>query len=316
MSRIFLTEDKLEDLLVQLGVKIVYKTATDIIAYCPFHDNRDSPAFNISRVPNYLWKCWNGKCNHSGNIVSLLTKKGYTGREAKRMLLQGAVDSDEFVKIIQNLMKEETSESTEWVGVDPEVFRNEDADHGYPARQYLQARGISSEAYDHFRMGYSHKKRMLVIPVFDHLDRLSGVIGRSIENKRYQYSNGLNRSGIIWGLNFAKHEGDDIALCEGALDAVRLWESGVRCSGAILGSAVSREQWHLLRTYFNNITCFFDNDEAGDALRDSIVDKERSLGVSTVRYPSGAKDPGELSNNEVLDMWLKRRTSLETFFKK
>jgi DNA primase len=325
-KQFFISEDRLEELLEQVGVKIAYHTSTDIACYCPFHDNRDSPAFNISKH-TYLWKCWNGKCNQHGNLITLLTKKGYTNSEAKRMLLTGEINSDDFADYIANILKEDDDANNEWDGFDTQIFRDEDESNGFTARQYLEDRGISNESYDHFRMGYSSKKRMLVIPVFTERGKLAGIIGRSIENKRYQYSSGLDRSGILWGLNFALQDrhANDLILTEGALDAVAIWQSGAKCVAAVLGSAISKNQWKLIKENFVNVTCFFDNDDAGNALRNSILEDQPDLGTSCVTYPSRLvtlsdgstrpiKDPGELTDSEIRQMLSNRKTRIEMLF--
>lgn len=325
-KQFFITEDRLEQILEQVGVKIAYHTSTDIACYCPFHDNRDSPAFNISKH-TYLWKCWNGKCNQHGNLITLLTKKGYTNSEAKRMLLSGEINSDDFADYIANILKEDEDANNEWDGFDTQIFRDEDESNGFTARQYLMDRGIGNDTYDHFRMGYSSKKRMLVIPVFTERGKLAGIIGRSVENKRYQYSSGLDRSGILWGLNFALQDrhANDLILTEGALDAAYIWQAGSSCVAAVLGSSIGKNQWKLIKQNFNNITCFFDNDDAGNALRDSLLKDQPDLGVSCVTYPSrqieledgttrAIKDPGELTVSEIRQMVQNRKTRMEMYF--
>ncbi len=196
----FLQEEQLRELLDMLNVIISYDTHKVLVCYCPFHANRDTPAFNISKYPGHLWKCHNGKCNKSGNIVGLLILKGYTRNEAEKMITRGAYEHSDLSLLVERLMADPT-ENEEWRAVDVTEFQSDDQASGYPTREYMLGRGICAGAYDFFRMGYSKAKDMAVIPVFDERAALSGVIGREIKTKRYQYSTGLRRSELIWNLH-------------------------------------------------------------------------------------------------------------------
>lgn len=317
----FLTLDNLEQLLKDVGVKIIYETGSDIICMCPFHDNRDSPAFNISKQgPGYLWKCWNGRCAKQGNLRSLLIRLGYSVSEVHRKL-SGDMNEDEFVKYIKRILQDEEEEVNEWAGVPVEKFIAQDLQAGWPARSYALGRGISLEAFEYFQMGYSTKKNMLIIPMKNERNELVGVIGRSLTHKQYQYSSGSPRSEILWNLNKCK-EYDEIVLTEGALDAVALWQDGIENVGAVLGSSISIRQWWLLRTYFDSIVAWFDNDSAGNSLRNTILESSEQLLAYIVEYPDrlieledgshrALKDPGELWHQEKLDMYANRRTAID-----
>jgi 5S rRNA maturation endonuclease (ribonuclease M5) len=321
----YLPYQQLEDLLKSVGVTVAGSTGSDLIAYCPFHNNRDTPAFNISLSAPHLWRCHNGKCAKQGNIVSLLTGKGYSRSEAEQMLLHGSVEIDDLLAVVEELFAEESNGPNEWGDVDPQRFRDSDEANGWPARDYMLNRGISQEAIDFFGIGYSKKKNMAVVPVYNEYSELVGIIGREIESKRYQYSTGLSRGQLVWNINNAR-EYDSIILCEGSLDAVYVWQAGWKNVGAVLGSAISPNQWALLRKYFSEIICFFDNDDAGNALRDTVIDSVSDLSVSFVQYPDNVvtytdrdgneqgrpvKDPGELTVEEISSMLENRKSSLE-----
>lgn len=316
----FLPRDRLEDLLRNLGITVVTDTSTDLICYCPFHHNMDSPAFNISLTGPHLWRCHNGKCDSKGNVITLIMKKGYSRNEAEKMVLKGTMEVSDLLALVQQIMYDSKEAIHEgWTHVDVGSFAENDRTHGSPALKYLRGRGITESAYDHFRMGYAPSKNMLTIPVVDERDNLCGVIGREIEKKRYQYSTGLARGELIWNINNAKLY-DSIILTEGALDAVYIWQAGYPNVGAVLGSAISPKQWEQLRKYFTEIVCFFDNDDAGLALTDSIIQSVKDLEVTYVKYPDrqigerDIKDPGELSEDEIVEMIENRKSSLTLHF--
>lgn len=321
--RFHLTREKLEEILRNVGVKVVAETEHDLLCYCPFHHNVDSPAFNISKRQPYPWKCWNGSCAQKGNIFTLLYKKGYSPAEVKKILVQGEVEPNEFLEFLEQILKEEEEQVNPWKGYDYTRFAEDDKNSGYPARDYVLDRGITEEAYEHFHMGYSAKKDMLIIPAFHDNGEMAGVIGRSIKGKQYRYSNGLQRGTIIWNLNNApEYQTDEIILTEGSLDAIYVWQAGHRNVGAVLGSAVSPQQWKVIRKHCGAITCFFDNDDAGKALQQTIINNTRDLMVSAVEYPDRLitlddgterpiKDPGELTLEEIQHMVFSRKTALQ-----
>lgn len=327
----YLPREKLEDLLKSVGVVISSDTATDLICWCPFHNNKDSPAFNISLAGPHLWKCHNGKCDSQGNIFTLLLAKGYSRSEADRMLLSGSVEISDLLSVVNEILdggSKKKDATKDWLGVDPKRFRDSDENHNWPARDYMLSRGFTQEAIDFFGIGYSHKKGMAVIPVHNERGQLCGIIGREIESKRYQYSTGLNRGQLIWNINNARQY-DSIILCEGSLDAIYLWQAGYENVGAVLGSAISPRQWDQIRKYFTEVICFFDNDDAGIALTETIIDSVKDLAVSYVEYPDrmiehrdsngettmkSLKDPGDLTTQEIVSMVENRKSSLELMF--
>lgn len=323
----FLPRQQLEQLLKSVGVVIEGGTSTDLICYCPFHSNKDSPALNISLSAGHLWKCWSGKCGLKGNLITLLKMKGYSYSEAMKMVKHGEIAIDDLVALLQEIFHEDSGEEEDdsWVGIDPQNFALSDEANNFPARTYLSSRGITEEAYGFFQMGYSAPKKMVVIPVFKNKGELCGVIGRSIAVKRYQYSTGMTRGTLVWNLNHAKAY-DSVILTEGALDAVYIWQSGHRNVAAVLGSAVSPRQLDLIKTYFTEVICFFDNDDAGDGATNQLLNQLTDVLVSYVEYPTRMieceaedgsttyrkiKDPGELTIEEINNMISTRKTSID-----
>ncbi len=299
------------DLLRQIGVEILYETSTDLVGYCPNHNNRDTPAFNISKTSPYPFKCHNGKCNTRGHsIVNLFEYKGFNEQEIKDIFKFGLNNYDQFLERIFKVL-DTKEEINEWDNIDPYKFRIEDKDCGYPAKTYLEGRNIGEQAYDFFGMGWSANKQKLIIPIYDDTHKFVGVVGRSIREKQYQYSHGLKRKNIIWNLNRARNTAPEIILTEGAFDAVYIWQAGHKNVGAVFGSSISDGQLGLIRKYFSGLTCFFDNDDAGRALTNSIVENVKDLNVSVVRYKQDVKDPGELNADQINEMLKQRITGIQ-----
>ena len=142
-QKIYLSREQLENVLSSVGVKVVSETEHDLLCYCPFHHNVDSPAFNIGKKAPYLWKCWNGKCDKRGNIYSLLTQKGYSQNEARRMLFSGITSPDDFEELMADLLADDEKVENIWEHFDIEKFGFEDIDADFRALNYLTGRGVS-----------------------------------------------------------------------------------------------------------------------------------------------------------------------------
>ncbi len=227
------------------------------------------------------------------------------------MILHGGVEINDLLSLVKELMGEEDEPDNTWAGIELSKFQDEDRLCGYPGRTYFEERGILEPAYERFGLGYSKAKDMVIVPVHDEHGELRGVVGRSIANKRYQYSTGLPRRDLIWNLHNAKFH-DGIILTEGTLDSVYLWQAGFENVGAVFGSSVSDTQVKLLRKYFSYIVCFFDNDAAGEGLRDSLILAENlGLLVYTVEYPEDTKDPGDLTVEQIQHMIMNNRLGFE-----
>lgn len=312
-SDIFLTSEKLEELLGNLGIRIIGETETDFLCLCCFHYNSDSPALNISKRPGHPWKCWNAKCALTGNIVSLITRKGYSINETKLMLIDGFVEPDDLTEYIKNLLAEDKKDVNGWRNRDVADFAREDEDYGHPALKYLESRGIQRRTYEYFRMGYSNKKKMLVIPIFNEFGEFVSVVGRSIQAKRYTYSKGFDRERTIWNVNNARTlDKSYIILTEGTLDAAYIWQAGWESVGAVFGASFSLNQLSICQRYFDEIICFLDNDDAGKALSNKIISTVKGIDVSVVQYPSGdIKDPEKLTVEQISEMIEKRRSAVE-----
>lgn len=306
----FLPRNKLEELLDGIGVQIVSDTSTDLIGYCPFHNNRDSPAFNISLTGPHLWKCHNGRCAKQGNIVTLLLLKGYERADAHKMLLHGLTDISDIEKRIAKLLADAEDVVNPWEQYNPKVFQDDDENSGFIAKTYFRGRGITEASYEYFGLGFSSAKDMVIIPIYNETGVFSGVIGREWRTKRYEYSEGLARRDIIYNLHNARWQ-DHIVLTEGALDAIYIWQSGEPSVGSILGSAISTQQFKLLRKYFSEVICFFDNDEAGKAATEHVINELRDVVVSYVEYPREVKDPGDLTAEEIKTMLHERKNRVQ-----
>ena len=99
----------------------------------------------------------------------------------------------------------------------------------------------------------------------------------------------------LFAMNFAKSQKtDELILCEGYMDVIALHQAGFPNAVAALGTAVTRQQAHLMKKYVSRVVLSQDGDEAGQRsiARSIPIMKAEGLDVRVLRI-TGAKDPDE-----------------------
>ncbi len=280
------------------------ETNNDFLCYCPFHSNRHTPSFSISREKG-AYICFNPSCGEAGTIVELvkktLSKNEY---EAIRYIAAKEAEAiDNFDDMLNSMFEEKPAF---------EEFSQDTLDKLYnnlglseSARQYLNARGISEQSMHDFKLGYSDNMNMVITPVHSPDGTPIGLVGRSIEGKAFKNSTNLPKSKTLFNLHRAKRIGSHVIIVESNFDAIRIHQAGFPNVVATLGGFLSKEQHHLLNRYFNKITIMTDADEAGRELGMSIANKLRNKDILWASYsygkiyPHNAKDAGDLTDEEI-----------------
>lgn len=280
------------------------ETNNDFLCYCPFHSNRHTPSFSISREKG-AYICFNPSCGEAGTIVELvkktLSKNEY---EAIRYIAAKEAETiDNFDDMLTSMFEEKPAF---------EEFSQDTLDKLYnnlglseSARQYLNSRGISEQSMHDFKLGYSDNMNMVITPVHSPDGTPIGLVGRSIEGKAFKNSTNLPKSKTLFNLHRAKRIGSHVIIVESNFDAIRIHQAGFPNVVATLGGFLSKEQHHLLNRYFNKITIMTDADEAGRELGMSIANKLRNKDILWASYsygkiyPHNAKDAGDLTDEEI-----------------
>ena len=108
-----------------------------------------------------------------------------------------------------------------------------------------------------------------------------------------------------------------IILCEGQMDAIRIYSSGIKNVVATMGTALTKEHINLIKRLNVNVVLNMDSDSAGinAALVNGDMLKQNNIDVSVVVL-SGAKDPDEYINKFGVDAYkesIKHSVSLFDF---
>ena len=125
-----------------------------------------------------------------------------------------------------------------------------------PARDYLLQRGISVPTQDLAQIGYAPEKHAVVLPFCDPGGRPIGesfrMLGKNAKAKYLTYNSEIfKKSDWLWGLQVAlKADRGQVWIVEGQIDAMSLWEIGIRRAVATVGSTLSDGQIEQLLRYF------------------------------------------------------------------
>lgn len=275
------------------GVQIIRDDGQELACYCPFHSNMDTPAFYVNKTTG-LWICFNPSCGKTGSIKDLMAFFGDHGKIVRDYSLDD---------IEKNLMyTDSVRDDSSWDEALDSISLS------YPEDlyklQYLVDRGFTEETLAYFDIAYSGSKRRIVIPARNERHKVVGFIGRTTDpdvQPKYLYSKGFPRKDILFNLNNAKRYGSCVVV-EGSLDAMKVHQAGLPNVVASLGATITDGHISLLNRYFDSIIVFSDNDSAGDAMRNLILSKCYSKDIKIVGFgDSGCKDPGEMSEDQILE---------------
>lgn len=288
-------ERNIRELFNNWGIHIQSEGMSELNIFCPFHKNMHSPAFYIN-IKTGLWQCFNPSCGKKGNFRQLY--KHVTGRPFTKDI---KLDSVNLQKTIDKelMYGEEPKKYLDISDIEIDYSNNDDL----LKLQTLLDRGLTAETLEEFEIGYSDKKERVVIPVRDPQYHVVGFIGRAIRSEqepRYLYNNGFKRADVLFNIQNAKSYSSCIVV-EGSIDAMFIHQAGFPNVVATLGSKVSPNQFTMLRKYFDEITVFSDNDEAGEQMKRDILDACSGKELYIVKLPDDRKDAGEMTEAEIVN---------------
>lgn len=315
------TEYQVEQVLADIGVETSGETSTNIICLCPFHGNSNSGSMSISKISG-LFMCFNPACDERGNLVQLvmyMTKMQFFParrliqkyRGTKAIQVPDVIDENNLPEYDSRILSAQ---------------RNHFLASQF-AQAYMLGRGFTKATLDKFEIGYSNKARVVTIPMHDKYGKPIGVIGRSPFNKRFQNSDLLPTSKTLFNLHRAKKTGSEVIIVESAMDVMLLSQYGIENVVALCGGFFTAYHKHLISYHFDSVVIMTDFDDYTNLIRNpcpKCKDKPECIGHNPGRalgekiqndlddirvrwaaysdgvfYPHGAKDPGELTKEEV-----------------
>src|ERR1051326_319681 len=128
----------------------------------------------------------------------------------------------------------------------------------------------------------------------------------------------FRKGNILFGLHKSKRaliEANSAVVCEGQLDLISLFETGITNVVAPQGTAFTENQARILKRYVNEVVLCFDSDAAGAKAAERSLDAllENDLIVRVVELPPG-EDPDSLVRREGKEDFESRVANAHDFF--
>ncbi len=284
------TEAQVYRVLESIGLDVESEVGDDLIVYCPYHNNHRTPAGEVSKERGVFY-CFS--CNTAAPLERLVMKvTGRTFFEAMRLIKSKEVDSS-----IVDQVSKAFDKKPDFVMFDELLVArlNQAANNSDRAQKYLRYRDIAQSINTH-SLGYSESQDMVTVPVHSPDGMLLGFVARSIEGKSFKNSPGLPKSKTLFNIHRVKSK-PFVFVVESSFDALRLSQQGIPAV-ATLGAGVSKAQIKLLDQYFNSVYAIPDADAAGAEMVEKL---KKGLGskVVSINLPTGAKDVGDLTNDQI-----------------
>jgi DNA primase len=298
------TPAHVKSIIKSLGLEIVGETSNDFLCFCPFHSNRHTSSFSVSREKG-AYICFNPACGEAGTLADLI--KRILNKNDFEALRYIASKESEAVENFDEVLKDMFEDKPDF-----EEFSQETLDQLYSnlgenkhAQEYFEHRGINKDSMHHFKLGYSSNMGMVIVPVHSPDGIPVGLVGRSISEKKFKNSTNLPRSKTMFNIHRAKKIGNQVIVVESTFDAIRIHQAGFPNVVATLGGHISHDNINLLNRYFNRIIIMTDSDTAGRELGMNIANKLRNKDILWAShsygkiYPNNAKDAGDMSDEEI-----------------
>lgn len=267
-----------EVVLEALGIIYALPRRGWIVAKCPYHDDHD-PSWRI-RVTDHRYgqhKCW--PCGSGGSLTDLVMHvKNLEFKEARawmRALARGGAIERDMPEVVRVVVSGESMTPFELpYGVTLAPLK----EWVTPARKYMEARAVTAEQVDAYRLGYAVDGKLagrIVIPIY--MRRRGALVPRSFNArdyteaptaKRYLYPSRFDNADL--DVVFGQHTWPDptdrfhVIVTEGAFDALAVERAGDEWNvAAIGGSQLLPAHVGKLAT-FKRVTILTDNNMAGN----------------------------------------------------
>ena len=291
MSKNIYTEEQIRRVLAGAGIDIEAEFGNDFIIYCPYHNNSRTPAGEVAKDSG-LFFCFGCQTTKSLEEFVMFTT-GRTYFETARY-----IKSKETEHNIENIVNKAMYAPPEFIQYDELLIKrlNNQALESPRAMRYFEGRRITKDSVIKFNLGYSEKQDSVTIPMQSPDGMTIGFVARTIEGKEFKNTPGLPKSKILFNLHRVKSS-SVVYVVESSFDAIRLDQVGFPAV-ATLGANVSASQIRLLEKYFNNVILVADNDEAGNIMKDKLIEKLGSL-ISVIQIDKKYKDIGDMDDETI-----------------
>jgi len=164
---------------------------------------------------------------------------------------------------------------------------------------FLEGSGLFSKKYPDM----SFFSNRLMFPICDRRGRVVAFGARLLEGDGPKYINSgdlvqYKKGETLYAFNLAKQHirtKKAVIICEGYMDVIAYHQAGFKHAVAPLGTALTQEQIHMLRSFADTFYLSFDADEAGQkaAYKAILLCRKNDISVKII-VMEGGKDPAEI----------------------
>jgi len=299
---------ELKNFLVELGMEPVSR-GHNFMALCPNHSER-RPSWGISKSSPHLHGCF--ACGFSGTLRTLLIDKYNWSLSKIRERLGETTETEG-----EGLSWREQNLPVKFKGpqpIDPNnlwVFMM--TPKGF---RYMDEREITRETVKKAGVLFDEKKKRVIFPWFWN-KKLVGATGRTIlaaeekAGRKILAYWGLKKGQVLYVPSKKLKKDTTVVLVEGEIDALKVFQSGLRNVAALGHGRFSDQAKSLLVNLpVKDLVLFFDFDRKGEQLTEEVSKKMQGYcKVWSVNYkrffrvkkrtPRSKLDPGGLDSGAI-----------------
>ena len=241
---------------------VVQENGDEWTIRCPDPDHDDGTPSASVNVVKGLWCCYS--CGKGGRVDHLLDGVRISEPDADENL-------DEIEKMLAAMDYSRQVYPESWL-------RQFQVPH-----PYWESRGFDQGTCSDFNLGYDFASNCCTYPIRDPHGNVLGVTRRRLDGgtPKYKYPSGVDMGKCLFAYERVAAAGcTRIAITEGALDAIALWQVGVPAV-AQYGSRLRPAQVNLLRGLgLSSLVLVYDMDKAGRDAADYVINGEPRKRIS------------------------------------
>ena len=186
-------------------------------------------------------------------------------------------------------------------------------------------RSVSAQGAAQATVSYDRFRGRIMFPICNDVGEVIAFSGRLLQDEEgaAKYLNSpetalFRKGSVLFGLDKSKRaliEADCAVVCEGQLDLISLFESGITNVVAPQGTAFTEAQGRVLKRFVNEVVLSFDADAAGQKAAERSLDAllQNGLIVRVAEMPAG-EDPDSLVRRDGKTAFEKRIADARDFF--
>jgi DNA primase len=244
------------------------------------------------------YKCW--ICDAAGPISRLVKRHGTFPQQQAWREITGQVEVNDFEKLFLNSQEQKVEE--EQVIHLPDEFISlcnmNTSLTSVQAKNYLLKRGIEKSDILRWKLGYCQTgdyAERIIAPSFNLDGKCNYFVGRTYTRHWKKYMNPPEGRDIIFNELYVDWD-DDIVLCEGVFDAIK-----VPNSIPILGSTLREDSKLFMQIVKNDSAVYLALDPDAEKKIEKLVEALLRYGIEVYKIPiKPFKDVGDMNKDEFL----------------